>query len=326
MHSNIEVITLGETMLRLTPPAFDQLEQTRSLEVHVGGSESNTAVGLGRLGHRVSWLSRLTDNALGRLIADSLRAHNVDVSHVTWTTDDRVGTYYMQRGSPPRAARVIYDRRGSAMSLMCPNDLQPEVFSAEAKLFHTTGITLGISKSAAATALRATQLAQAAGATVSFDFNYRARLWTTEDAKHGCEEIMQLADIIFIPSRDAASVFKMHSPDPEEILELLCAAYPRATVVLTMGARGAAARDGTGRYWYQHAITAREIERLGGGDAFSAGYLASYLEQPDDPAAALRMGAAAAALKYTIPGDLPLFDRDEVESLMRDPEQPLIAR
>src|SRR5690606_7918776 len=108
-----DVITLGETMLRLTPPAPLRIEQTTSFNVYVGGAESNTAVGLSRLGFKTAWLSRLTDNPLGRLIAGTIARYGVDTSHVVWTSKDRVGVYYVEEGQSPRASQVYYDRAGS---------------------------------------------------------------------------------------------------------------------------------------------------------------------------------------------------------------------
>ena len=151
-----DVLTLGETMARFTPPGFERFGQSRSVEMHVGGSESNTAVGLSRLGFRACWLSRLTNNAIGRWIATEIASHGVDVSWVNWTDEDRVGTYYLERGRPPRSSQVFYDRAGSAMSRMRPEELPAELFTSNAaRVFHTSGITLGLSQVARQTALRA---------------------------------------------------------------------------------------------------------------------------------------------------------------------------
>jgi 2-dehydro-3-deoxygluconokinase len=250
----------------------------------------------------------------------------VDVTHVVWTPEDRVGTYYMERGQPPRESRITYDRSDSAMSRMKPEDWPSAVTQAGAtKVFHTTGITLGLSPAAAATAMHAAKLAKQAGALVSFDFNYRSRLWSPEEAKHVCEPLLHLSDFIFLPDRDAKSVCKVDLPDPEQTLEELCFAYPHSTVVLTLGEHGAAARDPSGQYWYQPTWPAVEVERLGGGDAFAAGFLNGYLETKS-VAQALRWGAAMAAIKYTTPGDLPIIDRQTVERLLSGSSDVGIAR
>jgi 2-dehydro-3-deoxygluconokinase len=313
---SLDVITLGETMLRLTPPGFERLEQATALELHVGGSESNTAVGLARLGCRTAWLSRLPNTSLGRLVASTIGRYGVDVSHVVWSDCDRVGTYYLERGKPPRGSQVLYDRCDSAISKMQPSELPSHLFApTRAKLFHTTGITLGISESAAATAQMAAELAKAAEMLVSFDVNYRAKLWRPEAARVRCADFIKQADIVFLPLRDAHTVFGLEEPTDEAILQNLSRHYPHCTIVLTLGERGAIAIDRHGEFFRQAAFATTEVERLGSGDAFAAGYLASFLEH-GSIANALRWGCATASLKYTIPGDLPLIHRHEVEALV----------
>lgn len=310
-----DVVTLGETMLRLTPRGFERFEQSSSVEVHVGGSESNTAVGLARLGHRVCWLSRLTCNPLGKLISNTIAAQGVDVSQVIWTDQDRVGTYYLERGSTPRNSEVFYDRADSAMSRMSAEDLPPELFSRlRPKFFHTTGITLGISASATATAEAAAQSARDAGCRVSFDVNFRSRLWTPQDAAEACDRYIEFADLVFLPRRDAVNLYGASDSDTQQICRQLQRRWAGRTIVLTLGADGAAAIDSNGDYYYQPVYSAFEVERLGGGDAFSAGFLSAQ-STGLSVRESLRWGAAAAAIKYTIPGDLPLFDRSSVQSL-----------
>lgn len=312
-----DVVALGETMLRLTPPGCERFEQASSWEVHVGGSESNTAVGCARLGLRTAWLSRLTDNALGRMIEGVIGQHKVDTRHVVWTDGDRVGTYYLQRGKPPRASQVTYDRAGSAAANWHPYDLPEALFrEGESQALHTTGITLGISESAALTAQRAMELAGDAKWLLSFDVNYRAKLWSPELARERCSLAMERADVVFIAERDVTKLFGIGGADPAKMLEQLGAFFARPTLVMTRGSAGAVARGSDGGLVTQPAFLAEAVERLGGGDAFSAGYLRGYLET-GDIAYALRWGAAVAALKYTTPGDLPLIDAADAEALVK---------
>ena len=321
-----DVVTLGETMLRFTPPALRRLEQTLEFELHVGGSESNTAVGLARLGFNVAWLSRLTDNALGHVIARTIASHGVDTSHVAWTPEDRVGLYFLEEGKAPRGSQVIYDRKDSAMAKMQPNDLPVDVFQqGNAKLFHTTGITLAISKSAKATATKALELAKNAGWRVSFDVNYRSKLWTPKEARTGCEAFMRQADILFIPLRDAKIIFELdEGSSPESVLGFLAKRFPKAVIAMTMSAKGAMTFF-SGNVYQQDAFKAEEVGRLGGGDAFSAGFLYGYLTF-NDVALALRWGAAVAALKYSITGDFPLIEKREAEALINQKVSTGIVR
>jgi 2-dehydro-3-deoxygluconokinase len=317
-----DVVTLGETMLRLTPANYRRLEQASALDIEVGGTESNMAIGLARLGLKPIWLSRLTNNPMGRLIAGALAAQGVDTSHVVWTDDDRVGVLFLEMGKAPRGSRVIYDRQGSAVSRMRPEELPHDLFQPDrARLFHTTGVTLALTPSLTDTAHRALHLARTAGWLVSFDVNYRRTLWSPAAAREGCETYAKAADILFIPRGDACDLYEFDVDMPAtHMVETLAGYYPQATIVLTMGAQGALGREPAGEVVHQAAFAAEEVDRLGGGDAFAAGFLYGYLNTSDKCrrlATALQWGAATAALKYTIPGDAPLVERHEVEALLR---------
>ncbi len=332
LDSTYDVVTLGETMLRLTPPNMMRFEQASMLELHVGGSESNTAVGLARLGLKVAWLSRMTDNPIGRHVVDSIHHHHVDTTHVCWTDKDRVGLYYLESGKPPRNSQVIYDRSGSAMANMQPSDLPNSLFQeGKAKLFHTSGITLGVSQSASATAMRAIELAKSAGWKVSFDVNYRSRLWDAASARRGIDAAMRLADVIFLPYRDAQLLFdnsNIHSTH-DTVIELLTTLFPQSLIVMTLGSDGAMAATPQ-LVLRQNAYRTETVERLGGGDAFSAGFLAKYLPQLQLDAGhlqeCLKWGCATASLKYTIPGDLPLVDIVQVQRIINANDTSSIQR
>ncbi len=314
-----DIVTLGETMVRLTPPDNRRFEQTHQFEFYFGGSESNTAVGLARLGHKVAWLSRLPDHALGRQLAATLTAHGVDVSHVAWAgADERLGLYYLEEGTAPRGSQVIYDRRDSAASRMTPAMLPPTLFMPDcARHLHLTGITPALSPFAAATAAKALELAQAAGWTVSFDVNYRAKLWTYDQARSGCARFIERCDLLIMPLRDARLIFSLAEHlSPDDALAVLAERYPDKTIALTIGAEGSIGYAG-GEMVRQAAFPVETQSRIGAGDAFAAGLLHVYLDDPENLAHALRWAAAAAALKLTIPGDMPLFTDDETAKLVR---------
>lgn len=322
-----DIITLGETMIRLTPPNMERIEQATSFDIHIGGSESNTAVGLARLGMRVAWISRLTDNPLGRLIAGMLTRYGVDTSHVVWTDQDRVATYFLEQAPAPRGSRVFYDRARSALSQMQPHELPSALFQPDgARLLHVTGITPGTGANAAQTTLEAVRLAKAAGWAVSFDLNYRGKLWSKAEARAGCEPMMQAADVLFIPLSDARTVYEV-TGSADEIAADFRKRYPQAILVMTLGADGAMAMTPDGVTYRQVSFLTGEhiVGRVGGGDAFSAGFLYAWLNG-DDLATALRWASAAAAIKHTIPGDLPLFERDEVLSLVNQTQVSGIQR
>ena len=309
-----DVVTMGETMLRLTPPDLLRIEQTRSFDIFVGGSESNTAVGLSRLGMNVAWFSRLPKSPVGKYVSNRVQQFGVDVSDVVWADDERVGVYFHEQAKSPRASTIIYDRKDSAMSLMTPDELPTHLFTeGQAKLFHVTGITLAISETAKATAHEAVKLAKDAGWLVSFDTNYRSKLWSPEEAVIACDWTMSQSDIIFCPMGDFRI---MYDDEPaEKAIEILAEKYPNKLIIMTMGIEGAIARTSKGQISQQSAILAEEVGRIGGGDAFSAGFMYGYLNYNDVPTA-LKWGVAMSAYKYTIHGDLPLVDFDEISALV----------
>src|SRR5437870_666101 len=142
-----DVITFGEAMVRLSPPNFRRLEQTRSLDVQVGGAELNTAVALARLGRSTAWISRLTRNPLGRLIANHAREAGVSSEHVLWTDEDRIGLYFLEFGAAPRASSVLYDRKNAAIAGVRPGMVPWSTVFQGVKWFHVTGITPALSPS-----------------------------------------------------------------------------------------------------------------------------------------------------------------------------------
>jgi 2-dehydro-3-deoxygluconokinase len=326
MNNKFDVVTFGETMLRFTPPGLQRWEQTHSFEIHVGGSESNTAVGLARLGCRVSWISRLTDNALGRMIARTLIQHGVDTSSVIWTEEDRVGLYFLEEGRTPRGSQIIYDRRHSALTKIQRSDINESLFApGNSRWFHCTGITPALSSAAADVTTYMLDRAKHAGWKLSFDINYRRKLWTPQQALAVCQPLIAQVDLLFSPLRDARELFSLGAHESvDQVLRALKDRFPNATVILTCGPDGALAFNGQ-RIYEQPAFVTEPIGRLGGGDAFTAGYLASYIRN-DDIALALRYGAATAAMKYSIPGDLPLVDRYAVEALIALGETQQINR
>jgi len=318
--SQVDVVTLGETMLRLTPPDFKRIEQTTMFELEVGGTESNMAIGLARLGLKALWLSRLTANPVGRMIERTLAGHGLNTSRVIWTDEDRVGLYFYERGKSPRGSQVVYDRRQSDISRMQPAELPLDLFRPDnARLLHLTGITPALSPNLADTARHALELAGKAGWLVSFDLNYRSLLWTPAAALTGCAPFMAAADILLAPFNDVRLLYDLDpAVTPRQALDLLRMHHPQATIAMTLGAQGAIASDPGGQVIEQPAFPAEEVGRLGGGDAFAAGFLYRILTAAgaeDRLAQALRWGAAAAAIKYTIPGDIPVFDHAEVAAL-----------
>ncbi|KXA94970.1 2-dehydro-3-deoxygluconokinase [candidate division MSBL1 archaeon SCGC-AAA259E19] len=308
----IDVVSLGETMIRYSPKDHNRLEQAEKLEAKVGGTESNFSVLLSQLGMKVVWISKLTDNPLGRLIARKIRGFGVDTSKVIWTKNYRVGKYYLEFGKPPRPTKVIYDRKNSAISNIQPDELDPEVIEA-GRIFHTTGITTALSESCKKTVLKAMGKAGEDETKVSFDLNYRSKLWGLSEAKDTLEDVLDLVDLLMADKTDVEKVLKI-SGSSREVAETLANRFDLEVSVLTLGGEGAIAVE-DGKVFEGKPFEIEEVDRIGAGDAFDAGFIYGY--QRSGVQKGLDYGLAAAALKHTIPGDLALLREEEIEDVIK---------
>jgi 2-dehydro-3-deoxygluconokinase len=309
-----DVVSIGETMLRLSPGRGERLEQAKAYEVHVGGSESNTMVGLARLGMSTCWISRLVNNPLGRHIRNAIAEHGVDTSWIRWTEEDRTGVYFFEPGFGARGSEVIYDRAESAFARFESHELLDDPLR-RTKVLHLTGISLALSDSVRSVLAQARERAVESNAKISFDFNYRAKLWPMAHARSLCLSWLQASDVVFIARRDAMAWLELEAPaTDEELLRRLLDLRDGKLTVITLGPRGAIAGVGDDTHAAATVPIESGVGRLGGGDAFSAGFLCGWLEGKGIDAS-LRWGNAAALLKYSVPGDLPWFTRAEVERL-----------
>jgi len=327
-----DVITFGEAMIRLSPPDHQRLEQVTALEVAVGGAELSVAAGVARLGLRSAWVSRLAQNPLGRMMANKGREFGVDTSHVLWAEDERAGLYFVEYGATPRPTRVIYDRKDSALAHIQPGMVDWEALLRETRLFHVGGITPALSDSAAATQAEALRAARAAGCLVSYDLNFRAMLWTLEQARLAQLPLMEYVDILITSLPDQANVTELISglsgDNPTEVARKLAQRYGFKAVLVTMRSTPTVTRTvwTSLAYANEQVITDRAydveaVDRLGGGDACVAGFLTGYLE--GDPARGVRLGNAFSALKQTSPTDWPWPTREEVEALVVEGESSM---
>jgi 2-dehydro-3-deoxygluconokinase len=317
-----DVITFGEAMVRLSPPNFQRLEQAHSLDLRVGGAELNTAVGLARLGRSTAWVSRLTDNPLGRLVANRAREAGVSTEHIVWTNDDRVGLYFLEFGAAPRASSVVYDRKGAAIANLKPGTVPWAKIFAGAKWFHVTGITPGLSSSAAAVTKEALFAAKAAGLQTSVDLNYRVKLWTPAEAGKCMADLMAHTDVLITTEEDIERVFGIKGKDHEESAALTAKKFNLDIIAITLRENPLVWKNSWTAIAYQNGEILRTktyeveiVDRLGAGDSFAAGLIHGLLD--GNLQKALDFGVAASALKHTIPGDFAWITRDEVEAMLK---------
>ena len=309
----IDLVTFGETMLRLSPPAGDRLETATSLEFRTAGAESNVAIAASRLGTSSVWLSKLPDSPLGRRVTNEVRQHGVE-PHIEWDDEARQGAYYIEHGATPRSTTVIYDRADAAITTARPTDRYQEAIR-DAEVFYTSGITPALSETLDETTRDLLATAQQAETTTAFDLNYRSKLWSPSEARETYESLFGDIDILVAAERDVHNVLDREGT-AEELAAGLTADFGFETVIITRGEEGAlAVHDGT--TYERPAFETDTVDAIGTGDAFVGGYLARHIAG-DNIAESLSYAAATAALKRTIEGDLAVVTPDEVEGVLEN--------
>lgn len=291
-----EVVTMGESMALFNPATVGPLPHAGSFTLGIGGAESNVAIALKRLDISVAWVGRLGDDTLGNMVRRELLAEGLEV---VCARDSGAPTGLMiKERRTSSSTRVSYYRANSAGSRLCVDDIPADLI-AGARLLHLTGITPALSKSAAAAVQYSIDCAKAAGRKVSFDLNYRASLWSMQEAKSAYEGLISQADVVFAGEEEAAIVVD-YAENPIHLAEQLAKLGP-TEVVIKLGAAGCAALV-EGIEYHQPAIQVDAIDTVGAGDAFVAGYLAEWLR---DESVSQRLFTAVrtGAFACLVPGD-----------------------
>jgi 2-dehydro-3-deoxygluconokinase len=319
------VVTFGEIMLRLTPPGHLRLAQAPQFEITFGGAEANVAVAIAQLGGAAEYVTRLPLNDVAQRAINELRGLGVGVAKIV-RGGERIGVYFLEQGASQRAGKVIYDRAHSAIAEAQPGDFDWPAIFAGAEWFHWSGITPALSDSAAAVTADACREAKRLGLTVSFDLNYRAKLWTRDRAGAVLAPLMRHVDVCVTSVEEARTVFGLALDDAapnreEDAARRLQERFGFKTVALTMRRADTASStswgamlfaDDAAHFSRRHEITI--VDRVGAGDSFT-GALIFALGRGDAPGRAIEFAVAASTLKHTIPGDYCLVSLDEVEAL-----------
>ena len=316
-----DVVTFGELLLRLTPPGRQRFAQAAHFEIHFGGAEANVAVLIAQLGGSAEFVTRLPANDLAQRAVGELRGLGVGTAHLA-RGGERMGVYFLEQGASQRPGKVIYDRAHSALAEAQSGEFDWEKIFAGALWFHFSGITPALSAAAAALTAEACTAAHRLGLTVSFDLNYRAKLWTREEAGAALAPLMEQVDLCITSAEEARTVFGLDcQDDPAEAAVKLGERFGFKAVALTQrtGALACATgwgamlfADGAAHFSRRHEIAV--IDRVGAGDSFTGALIFSLL-RGDAPGHAIEFAVAASALKHTIPGDYARLTLAEVEAL-----------
>ena len=246
----------------------------------------------------------------------------MDTSNVVWSKTDRMGLYFVEFGAAPRASSVLYDRSESAISRIKPGEVDWDAALKGCKLFHTTGITPALSDSATEVTIEAMKAAKKAGAKISYDLNYRGKLWTPEKAQAVQTPMMELIDVLITTEEDTNVVFGIKADTYAEVAAKLSDTFKFDAVAITLRGNPSVWKNtwtaiayAGGQVYDTSTYEVEIVDRVGGGDSFSAGFLWGYLQ--GDIQKAVHYGVAFSALKHSIPGDLNYSTLEEVERVVK---------
>jgi 2-dehydro-3-deoxygluconokinase len=324
----VTTVFFGELLLRLSSPRRELLLQSGALEVCAGGAEANVAVGLASLGHASRMVSAVPDNALGRAAVAAVRGQGVDCSTVQ-TLPGRMGLYFLAPGAGLRASEIVYDRAGSSFATAPADAFDWPMLLKGATRLHLSGITPALGPDSAAAASAAADAATAAGVPISFDGNYRAKLWEAwdSDPRGVLTRLIGQADILFGNHRDISLLLGEDFPGDgadrrREAAEAAFAAFPKLQVIASTARhvddadshRIAARIDVRDRaYQTDEVLVAGIVDRIGAGDAFAAGVLHGLSGGIENAA---NSGLALTALKHSLPGDMSLFRQADIDAFL----------
>jgi len=325
------VVCFGELLLRLNAPGRELLLQSPRLDVYVGGAEANVAVSLAHFGHSASVVSVVPDTPLGAACIAELRRHGVQTRHIN-VAPGRMGLYFMAHGAGHRPSEIVYDRSDSAFALHAGDAVDWEAALAAAAWLHVSGITAALGPRCAEAVLDALRAARSRGVRVSFDCNFRAKLWEAWNGDPGrvLRELAEQSDLLFADDRTLALMLGRSPTDegPVERFQRLSEEALATFSALQRVATTQRVEHSVERHDLSAAMMSRNglsltrtysmehiVDRIGTGDAFAAGVLHGCLTGMDD-AAALDFALAAACLKHTIPGDVNRVSVAQVQELL----------
>ena len=327
-----KVVTMGEIMLRLSTPGYERFVQSDNFDVCYGGGEANVAVSLANYGHESYFVTKLPTHEIGESAVNALRQFGVHTDYIA-RGGERVGIYFLETGASMRPSKVIYDRAHSSISEAVVKDFDFDKVFEGATWFHWTGITPALGKKSQEVLKAALIAAKKHGVTVSVDLNYRKKLWTPDEAKACMSDLMQYVDVCIGNEEDAEKCLgfkagsdvtsgKLELGGYEEVFRKMKEAYGFKYIATSLRESFSASDNGwsalafDGNEFYRsRRYEVRIVDRVGGGDSFSGGFIHGLLKYGDYKKA-LEFAVAASALKHTIPGDFNHVSEKEVETLM----------
>ena len=329
----MKIVTFGELMLRLEPAGYYRFVQVDTMTSTFGGAEANVAVSLANYGMNSVYVTKLPKHEIGQSAVNNLRRYGVCTDYIV-RGGERLGIYYNERGASQRGSKCIYDRAHSAIAEAKPEDFDWKTILKDCAWFHITGVTPALGGNLPDICLEACKTAKEMGATVSCDLNYRSKLWTKQQAREVMTKICAYVDVCIANEEDAKDVFGIEAKDNDaaggklnkegyfsvakQLVENIgfkkVAITLRTSINANQNKWAALFYDGTD-FFFSKEYEMMIVDRLGGGDSFSAGLIYSILNGKDSQAS-LDFAVAASCLKHSIEGDFNMVSVDEVEKLV----------
>lgn len=320
-------MAFGEVMMRLSPEGTERINQSHMFVKHAAGSEMNVMSGIARMYHRTGIITKLPQTMAGRYIRNQIRSYGVSDDYIVrdHSDDARLGLYYYESGVFPRKPSVNYDRKNSSFTTISMDEIPEDIFG-ETALFHTSGISLALGQGTRDVAIELMKGFKKGGALVSFDVNFRASLWSEEEARRVIESVLPYIDILFVSEETSRRMFGL-TGTMEEIMRGYCERYGVSVVASTQRIINSPRSHTFGSTLYAHEEdkfyteppyeNIEVVDRIGSGDAYVAGALTVILSQGGYDKA-VSYGNAMSSLKNTMPGDLIATDPTEIENIVKD--------
>lgn len=324
-NKEYDLVTMGEVMLRLSPPGTDKISQSYMFDKNAGGAELNVASGSAVLGIRSALITKLPENKIGRFIKNMIRYGNVsdDCIIYDYSNEARLGIYYYETGAYPRKSSVIYDRTNSSITTLKFDEIDPSIYS-KASIFHVSGITLALNEQLRETTIKVIKEFKKAGTIISFDINYRATLWDEDTARETVEKIFPYVDILFVSEETSRRMLK-RTGELNDIMKDYCEKYGCKVVCTTRrDVVSPKVHNFTSKIYYDGKFyeeppyeNIEVVDRVGSGDAYLAGALYGMIKS-DDMQRVLEYGNAMSAVKNTVLGDMSCSSLSEINSVIKN--------
>lgn len=315
-----KITAFGEIMMRISPKDNMLIEDTDQFDTYYGGTESNTLVTLSALGNKTTYITKIPSDSLGKGVVRHLRKHNVGLEGVVFGGDG-LGLYFMEQGFGQRPSKVIYHRKGSSVNTLTIDELDLDLIFENANWFHVTGISLAISQNAKELSLELVKEAKKRNMIVSFDFNYRSKLWTIEEARDTYMEIMPYIDVCFGNVFDINNFLLIKENTNELTINKLLSMYnikylinTKRDIINSNSHKISAHAYTLNNQYHTDEASFEILDRIGAGDAFVAGVVHVLNQNINDIDKALEYGMKCDILKHFVKGDILSITQEEIEN------------